>query len=190
LQSDRCNAEPNRPTSLRAFFYLQKNMDTRNFTGVFIPAHIWLHKDLIPAEKMLLGEIASLQMRTGWCTAGRKHFADWLGIELVTVSYYTKKLEKMGFLEVSREGYGTNKMRVNPERFLQEAPSTPMTTPVSGVDYPPSVGLTTPVSGTDPKYNNKYNNKEGGEIEKKSAPATENQHSALDASFPYLSCLR
>jgi hypothetical protein len=124
-------------------------MDTRNFTGVFIPAHIWLHKDLIPAEKMLLGEISALQMKTGWCHAGRNHFAEWLNVEPQTITYYTKKLQKMGFLEVVGGIGVANKMRVNPERFMVEDqpvshtdPSAGLTAPVSRTDYHPSAGLT------------------------------------------------
>jgi hypothetical protein len=124
-------------------------MDTRNFTGVFIPAHIWLHKDLIPAEKMLLGEISALQMKTGWCHAGRNHFAEWLNVTPQNITYFTKKLQSMGFLEVVGGQGVVKKMRVNPERFMIETSvvndidqSAGLTTPVSRTDYHQSAGLT------------------------------------------------
>ena len=40
------------------------------FTGVFIPAKIWIAKDLIPQEKMMLAEIKALSEDSGWCFAG------------------------------------------------------------------------------------------------------------------------
>jgi len=98
---------------------------------------------------MLLGEISALQMKTGWCHAGRNHFAEWLNVTPQNITYFTKKLQKMGFLEVVGGPGIANKMRVNPERFMIEASvvseadtSVGLTTPVSGTDYPQSVGLT------------------------------------------------
>lgn len=94
----------------------------RDFTGVFIPAHIWESKELIPAEKMLLGEIDALSKRSGWCEAGRKHFAEWLQCTPENVSLYTSKLEKLGFIEVLRTpGYGS-KLRVINARFYEQQP--------------------------------------------------------------------
>ncbi len=89
----------------------------REFTGVFIPAHIWTCKELIPAEKMLLGEIAALSTRTGWCEASREHFAEWLQCDPTNISHYTAKLEKLGFLEVKRTPGARSKMRVVADRF-------------------------------------------------------------------------
>ena len=66
--------------------------DKHEFTGVFIPAHIWLSKELAHAEKMILGEVDALSNKTGWCTAGRKHFSEWLGCDPPGVTYYIKKL--------------------------------------------------------------------------------------------------
>lgn len=103
------------------------------FTGVFIPAHIWLSKELIPAEKMMLGEITALSIKTGWCNAGRKHFAGWLGCDLPCVTYYIKKLEYLGFIEVKRESGVNNKMRVVVSRLY---PSVPLTGVVSPTDPP------------------------------------------------------
>ena len=87
------------------------------FTGVFIPAHIWLSKELIPAEKMMLGEISALSLKSGWCTAGRKHFSEWLQCKEPNVTYYINKLERLGFIEVVRKSGFNSKMRVIAERF-------------------------------------------------------------------------
>ncbi len=68
---------------------------------------------------MLLGEIDALSKNTGWCTAGRQHFADWLRCKPENVSYYTKKLESLGFLEVSRTPGAESKMRVKNAAFYR-----------------------------------------------------------------------
>jgi len=67
--------------------------EKREFTGVFIPAHIWVSKALIPSEKMILGEIDALSKKTGWCTAGRNHFAEWLNCTPQNDTYFLGKLE-------------------------------------------------------------------------------------------------
>lgn len=108
-------------------FFCWQKMANHEFTGVFIPAHIWLSKELEPAEKMLLGEIEALSKKTGWCSAGRKHFAEWLNCSEPNVSYYTAKLERMGFVEVKRTpGFGS-KMRVVLAKFYADQP-------VNGID--------------------------------------------------------
>lgn len=66
---------------------------------------------------MLLGEIDTLSKKTGWCTAGRQHFAEWLQCKPHNVSYYFTKLQDLGYLEVVRiPGFG-NKTRVVTDRF-------------------------------------------------------------------------
>ena len=97
--------------------------ETRDFTGVFIPVNIWVSKELTPTEKMLLGEIDALSKKTGWCHAGREHFARWLSCDPAAISYIVKNLEKIGFLEVVRTPGYPSQMRVIPERFygIEEA---------------------------------------------------------------------
>ncbi len=137
-------------------FYLVK-MDNHEFTGVFIPAHIWLSNELEPAEKMILGEVEALSKKTGWCTAGRAHFAKWLKCTPPNVSYYTEKLKKLGFLDVERVAGHGNKMRVNAERFY-------LNEPVNGVYGGSKRGLRGVVNGVYggskrglPKRKDKYN---------------------------------
>ncbi len=137
-------------------FYFVK-MDNHEFTGVFIPAHIWLSNELEPAEKMILGEVEALSKKTGWCTAGRAHFAKWLKCTPPNVSYYTEKLEKLGFLDVERAAGHGNKMRVNAERFY-------LNEPVNGVYGGSKRGLPGVVNGVYggskrglPKRKDKYN---------------------------------
>lgn len=133
----------------------------REFTGVFIPAHIWESQDLIPAEKMLLGEIAALSTRYGYCSAGRKHFANWLHCSVENVSYYFSKLQKMGFIIIEREAGGTNKIRlVNDRFFWEEKAETPPESNegvVNGIYGGSKRDLRGGVNGVYPKYNNKEN---------------------------------
>ena len=89
----------------------------REFTGVFIPAHIWT-SNLLPAEKMLLGEVSALSQKTGWCDASREHFAEWLHCDVTNVTHYVKKLEGVGYLEVSRTPGFRSQMRVKTDRFF------------------------------------------------------------------------
>ena len=74
--------------------------EKREFTGVFIPAKIWADENLIPAEKMILGEIKALSENTGWCSARNSHFANWLHCTPQNISLYISRLNKSGFIEV------------------------------------------------------------------------------------------
>ena len=89
----------------------------REFTGVFIPAHIWTSKEITAIGKMLLAEIDALSQSTGWCYASRAHFAEWLGTTEANLSLHFKKLSDAGFLEIERVPGETNKMRVVADRF-------------------------------------------------------------------------
>jgi len=99
--------------------------EKREFTGVFIPAHIWVSKELIPAEKMILGEIDALSKKTGWCDASRAHFADWLSCTPPNITYYLLKLEKLGFIEVRKNPGYRSKMRLVNARFYEADPVSP-----------------------------------------------------------------
>jgi hypothetical protein len=87
------------------------------FTGVFIPANIWLSKELSPAEKMILGEVGALSKETGWCYAGRKHFAEWLHCTPPNITYYINNLERLGYLKVERNPGERSRMQIINERF-------------------------------------------------------------------------
>ena len=88
--------------------------DKREFTGVFIPAHIWVSKELIPAEKMILGEIDALSKARGYCDASRKHFAEWLSCTVQNVSFYFSKLEQLGFIKIEKiPGYRSKIRLIN-----------------------------------------------------------------------------
>ena len=132
------------------------------FTGVFIPAHIWLSKELIPAEKMILGEIDALSKKTGWSNASRNHYAEWLSCSLPNVTYYFEKLEMLGFIEIVKTPGFRSKTRIVPSRFYEKQV-------VSPIDGGSQSGLLLPVSPIDggsqsglPEIKDKYKLKEKG----------------------------
>ncbi len=136
----------------------------REFTGVFIPAHIWISK-LLPAEKMLLGEVSALSVQTGWCTASREHFAEWLHCDITNVTHYVKKLERLGYLEVNRTPGFRSKMRVKTDAFYIGE----VVNPVHGGSEPRSRGVVNPIHGGSephsPEIKDKYNSKIKDEIQ-------------------------
>ena len=127
--------------------------EKREFTGVFVPAHIWVSRELSPAEKMILAEIEALSKRNGWCDASRAHFAEWLGIDETNVSKCFTKLEKLGFLQQQQNpGFRTRRRVVN-DRFYTD----------SGVYNLHGGGVKTTRGGVlilHPKYKKKYKLKE------------------------------
>ena len=166
-------------------------MAKREFTGVFIPAKIWESKELIPAEKMLLGEISALSERDGYCSASRQHFADWLHCTVQGVTYYFKKLEASGFLKIVRTQGERSKIYLNRERFYDTGKSD---LPVSDTYQYQKVTLTGVVSPTyggskshlpeiQVKDNTIYNNKNKEQESEKNAFLGEVEKSELNHSF-------
>lgn len=97
--------------------------DKREFTGVFIPAHIWTSKELIPSEKMLLGEIDCLSKSRGYCDASRAHFAEWLSCTVQNITYYFNRLEQLGFIQIDKTPGFRSKIRLINARFYVESPA-------------------------------------------------------------------
>lgn len=136
----------------------------RDFTGVFIPAHIWLSREVKPMEKLLLAEITALSQRTGWCYATRRHFAEWMDCTETNVTNYLTRLVKLGYIEqVERPGQPTLR-RVNNQMFYGQQDPVDMAT----FQSKGSATLTVGVSHSDPQgsvtvtplnISNKYNNK-------------------------------
>lgn len=130
------NANGNsKPPTVTGVFLFQPTMNyQREFTGVFIPAHIWLSSEFGAMEKMLLGEIVALSQKNGWCYATRKHFASWMHCSETNVTYYLTKLLKAGYIEqIEKPGFPTLR-RVVVSKFYGEQE------PVNVVDpYPSNV---------------------------------------------------
>ena len=71
----------------------------RAFRGVFIPAHIWLDKNLNATEKCLLAEIDSLS-NIGGCFASNQHFAEFLGLSKERARKLIAQLKDKGYIEI------------------------------------------------------------------------------------------
>ena len=82
----------------------------RRFTGVFIPAEIYLNPELSWTEKALWCEVQALS-GPGYCFANNAHFAKHLGISEVNVSKHLSKLKKLGYIEVVSFDGRTRKMK-------------------------------------------------------------------------------
>lgn len=75
-------------------------MQERAFKGIWIPAEIWLSKDLTIMEKIFLVEIDSLDNDDG-CYASNKYFAEFFGVTTVRASQVIKSLNEKGYVEIS-----------------------------------------------------------------------------------------
>jgi hypothetical protein len=78
----------------------------RKFQGVWIPADRWLDRTLSPTEKVMLGEIASLETGPRGCYATNAHFAEFFNLSISRVSEIISGLVDKGHVRVEliREG--------------------------------------------------------------------------------------
>lgn len=72
----------------------------RGFKGIWIPAEIWLSKDLNITEKVFLVEIDSLDNENG-CFASNDYFAKFFNLSKNRCSEIIKALEKKQYLTIS-----------------------------------------------------------------------------------------
>ncbi|WP_018592587.1 DnaD domain protein [Terrisporobacter glycolicus] len=72
----------------------------RAFKGIWIPAEIWLNKDLKLIEKLFLVEIDSLDNKDG-CFASNDYFSDFFGLSKNRCSEIIKSLENKGYITAS-----------------------------------------------------------------------------------------
>ena len=70
----------------------------RDFKGIWIPRHIWLHKDLTHLDKIVLMEIDSLSKSEKGCFASNKYLSEFCQCSESAVSKSVSKLIKLGFL--------------------------------------------------------------------------------------------
>lgn len=70
----------------------------RAFKGVWIPADIWLNKELSIQEKVMLTEIDSLDNEEG-CFAGNKHFMSFMGLKDRRIKELISGLISKGFIK-------------------------------------------------------------------------------------------
>lgn len=73
----------------------------RQFTGVFIPAHIWERKDISGDQKLLWAEIQSLSRRKEGCTASNEFLAGRMGWTDRTLRNHLKALREFGLIRTT-----------------------------------------------------------------------------------------
>lgn len=74
----------------------------RQFTGVFIPAHIWERKDISGDQKLLWAEIQSLSRRKEGCTASNEFLAGRMGWTERTVQRHLEILRGFNLIRTTR----------------------------------------------------------------------------------------
>lgn len=82
----------------------------RAFKGVWIPASVWLSKDLSLQEKHFIVEIDSLDNEYG-CFATNKYFADFFNMSQHRVSQIISQLKDKGYLNIEYEMQGKQIIR-------------------------------------------------------------------------------
>ncbi|MEW5251282.1 helix-turn-helix domain-containing protein [Microbulbifer sp. 2201CG32-9] len=81
--------------------------DKRAFEGVWIPAELWLSKDLSLQEKVMLVEINSLSVDpVRGCYKSNKAFAEFFNLSPSRVSEIISSLEKKGYLTITQKRDG------------------------------------------------------------------------------------
>jgi len=73
--------------------------EKRDFKGIWIPAEVWLNKDLNVMEKLFLVEIDSLDNING-CVASNGYFADFFGLSKSRCSEIISSLEAKKLIKV------------------------------------------------------------------------------------------
>ncbi|MBS3670173.1 helix-turn-helix domain-containing protein [Vreelandella boliviensis] len=98
--------------------------EERAFRGVWIPADIWLNRELSLQEKVMLIEIDSLQHPQKGCFKSNKKLAEFFGLSPNRVSEVISSLKKKGWVRVDqiREGKQIVERRIFMKRPLDTAP--------------------------------------------------------------------
>ena len=127
----------------------------RKFQGVWIPAERWLDRSLSPNEKVMLGEISSLDTGPRGCYATNAHFAEFFNLSISRVSEIISGLADRGLIRVEliREGKRIVERRIRlatPFEF-PNTPSGNAANPFGKDGEPPSEntqGSNTPINNT------------------------------------------
>ena len=92
--------------------------EKREFKGIWIPAEIWLKKELSVLERGLYAEIDSFDRTGSGCYAGNDYFAEFFGVSAPSIARAIKKLLKKEV--IVRAGYRNRKriLKVNKQFFL------------------------------------------------------------------------
>lgn len=81
-------------------------MTIRDFRGIWIPADIWMTKELTVGEKLMYVEIESLSKLQRGCFASNAHFAEMFSISTSRVSEIISSLAAKGFVVVEQNRQG------------------------------------------------------------------------------------
>lgn len=131
--------------------------NNRKFQGVWIPADLWLDRDLSLTDKVMLVEIASLETEERGCYASNSHFSEFFGLSNSRVSEIINALAKRGLLtiELIREGKQVVERRIwiATPFGKPNTPSENAVTPFGKRGYPPSENA----EGSNTKSNNTNN---------------------------------
>lgn len=79
----------------------------RAFKGVWIPANIWLRKDISITEKVIFVEVNSLDNEFN-CVASNKYIGEPLGVDPATVSRALKRLQELDLIVITYDDYNTH----------------------------------------------------------------------------------
>jgi|688.fasta_scaffold666251_1 hypothetical protein len=134
-------------------------MDNKHaFTGVFIPAKIWLDTTISPQAKLMLAEIRSLSENTGWCYANNSHFAEWMGCKVQNVSNLINEMKRRGMIDVvfSNSTGAGRKLRVNAEWYFSQTTYT-LNVPPYTENVPPYTENVPPYTENVTEIHFKYN---------------------------------
>lgn len=93
-------------------------MSVRDFRGIWIPAEIWLTKELTVGEKLMYVEIESLSKLQRGCFASNAHFAEMFNISTSRVSEIISSLAAKGFVFVEQKRQGVRTV----QRVIQIIP--------------------------------------------------------------------
>ena len=98
--------------------------NTRAFKGVWIPAEVWLCKDIGFAEKALYAEISSLDGDEG-CFASNAYFSEFFGLSERMVRGYISALKDLGFIYVESFNGRTRVLRTTNKMGGKKLPVCP-----------------------------------------------------------------
>lgn len=114
----------------------------RKFQGVWIPANLWLNRDLSITEKVMLVEIGSLQDDERGCYASNAHFAGFFDLSVSRVSEIISGLAAKGLIDVEQVRDGKRiverRIRLNTPFGKPNTPSEKAANPFGKGGEPPS----------------------------------------------------
>ncbi len=135
--------------------------EKREFSGVFIPAHIWHDTELTPSQMKILGEIHSLDPYGKGCFAQNAHFAKILGCKEPAVSEHISNLISKNYVESRGQGV-SRRLFYNRERWgFTEDEKKPSENPNEPSENPnePSENPNEPSENPNHKYQRKKQSK-------------------------------